>query len=41
MFRQDVVMGEERKGGVEIMGDTACMSVAFSFKIHQTLPLQA
>ena len=30
-------MGEERKGGVEVMGDTASVFVTFSFKIHQTL----
>jgi len=41
IFRQDILLGEERKGGMEIMGDTACMFVTFSFKIYQILPLHA
>ena len=41
IFRQDILLGEERKGGVEIVGDTACMFVTFSFKIHPTLPSHA
>jgi hypothetical protein len=34
IFRQDILLGEERKSGVEIMGDTACMFVTFSLKIY-------